>query len=154
MVAMLVALVSSISGVPVAKSQIDITANGPDGLPGVFWLIKQRDRAAVEAWLDAGGDIEAQGFHRATPILAAAIVDNWPMVLYLIERGARMDLADGRGYTLPYRANSTRVDTNGIFGSSLNAVRAHLAQAGLLSQVYTPEQVRAMMAEGKWPPAP
>lgn len=134
--------------------QIDITANGPDGLPGIFWRIKQRDQAAVGAWLDAGGDIEVPGFQGATPVLAASMADNWPMVLYLIERGARMDVADRQGFTLPYRASSTRVDPNGIFGPPLNAVRAHLVQAGLLSRVYAPAQVRTMQAEGRWPPPP
>jgi hypothetical protein len=133
--------------------QIDITAKGPDGLPGIFWLIKERDQAAVGAWLDAGGDIEARGYHRATPVLAAAIVDNWSMVAYLIDRGARVDVVDGRGYTLSYRAATTRVDPKGIFGPPLMKVRAHLAQAGLLGRVYDPGQVRAMVAEGRWPPA-
>lgn len=150
----LATLILSQMGTNMANGQqIDVTAKGPDGLPGIFWLIKERDEAAVGAWLDAGGDIEAWGYHRATPVLAAAIVDNWPMVLYLIERGARMDVADGRGFTLPYRASSTRVDPDGIFGPPLNAVRAHLAQAGLLSRVYEPAQVRAMVSEGRWPPA-
>jgi len=154
MAAVLMALASFMPGMAMPEAQIDVTAKGPDGLPGIFWLVSQRDQAAVGAWLDAGGDIEARGFHRATPVLTAAIIDDWPMVLYLIERGARMDVADGRGFTLPYRASSTRVDPNGIFGPPLNAVRAHLAQAGLLSRVYAPVQVRAMVAEGRWPPPP
>lgn len=136
------------------NSQIDITAKGPDGLPGIFWLIKQRDQQAVGAWLDAGGDIEVAGFQGATPVLAASIADNWPMVLYLIERGARIDVADRRGFTLPYRANSTRIDPEGIFGPSVDAVREHLADAGLLNHVYSPAQVREMVVEGKWPPSP
>lgn len=133
--------------------QVDITAKGPDGLPGIFWLIEQRDQAAVGAWLDSGGDIEVAGFMGATPVLAASMADNWPMVLYLIKRGARMTVADRQGFTLPYRTTTTRVDPNGIFGSSLNAVRAHLADAGLLERIYEPATVERMMADGRWPPA-
>lgn len=133
--------------------QVDITAKGPDGLPGIFWLIKQRDQAAVGAWIDAGGSIETPGFLRATPVLAASMADNWPMVLYLIERGARMDVADRQGFTLAHNATITRVDPNGSLGPALRAVRKKLAQAGLLSRVYTPDQVKAMQAEGRWPPA-
>lgn len=110
-----------------SQGQIDIAARGTDGQPGLFWQIKQRDRAAVGAWLDNGGDIEAPGYHGATPVLAAAIVDNWPMVLYLIERGARMNVTDARGFTRAYRSATTRVAPGGALGPPLNAVRAHLA---------------------------
>ncbi|PKQ11320.1 MAG: hypothetical protein CVT70_14950 [Alphaproteobacteria bacterium HGW-Alphaproteobacteria-1] len=140
-------------GATMANGQhVDITTKGPDGLPVIFWLIKQRDQAAVGAWLDSGGNIEAEGYHGATPVLAAAIVDNWPMVLYLIERGARMGVTDARGFTLAYRSATTRVAPDGILGPPLNAVRAHLAEAGLLERLYDPAAVRRMQAEGRWPP--
>lgn len=148
------ALAVMIGGAVLAQGRTDTGAKGPDGLPGIFWLIKQRDQAAVGTWLESGGDIEVPGFQGATPVLAASMADNWPMVLYLIERGARMNVADGRGFTLAYRSTTTRVDPNGIFGPSLKAVRAHLARAGLLERVHEPAAVRRMLAEGRWPPVP
>jgi hypothetical protein len=132
--------------------KIDITANGPDGLPGIFWLIKQDDRAAVGAWLDAGGSIETPGFLRSTPVLSASMSDSWPMVLYLIERGARLDVADRQGFTLAYNATTTRVDPNGSLGPALRDVRQRLTEAGLLERVYNPDEVNAMQADGSWPP--
>ncbi|MCC5968837.1 MAG: hypothetical protein JJU15_02715 [Pararhodobacter sp.] len=131
---------------------VDITENGPDGLPGIFWLIKQRDQAAVGAWLDAGGDIEVPGFHRATPVLAAAIIDDWPMVLYLIERGAQMNVSDRRGYTLAYRATTTRIDPEGILGPALRMVLQRLEQASEMEEIFTPTEVREMVSAGRWPP--
>jgi hypothetical protein len=146
------AIAIGFGGWAMSGGKMDIEARGPDGLPGIFWLIKQRDQVAVGAWLDSGGDIEAEGYHGATPVLAAAIVDNWPMVLYLIERGARMGVTDARGFTLAYRSTTTRVDPDGIFGPPLNAVRARLAEAGLLERIHEPATVRRMLAEGRWPP--
>lgn len=141
-------------GATMAHGQIDITARGPDGLPGIFWLIKQQDQSAVGAWLDAGGSIETPGFQRATPVLTAAIIDDWPMVVYLLDRGARMDVVDRRGFTLPWLASHSRAAPGGILGPALQEVRNRLAAAGLLSRVYDPTVVRAMLAEGRWPPAP
>lgn len=152
-IATLLAAVLSLTGAGLTRAgAVDITANGPDGLPGIFWLIKQRDQAAVGRWLDAGGDIEVPGFHRATPVLAAAIVDDWQMVLYLIDRGARSDVADRRGFTLGYRATTTRIDPEGALGPTLQTVRQRLGQAGALERIYSPAQVREMMAAGRWPP--
>lgn len=135
-----------------ANGQVDITARGPDGLPGIFWRINQRDQAAVGAWLDAGGDIETPGFQRATPVLTAAIIDDWPMVIYLLDRGARMDVADRRGFTLPWLATNSRVAPGGIFGPALQETRNRLAAAGLLSQVHDTATVRALVNQGRWPP--
>jgi hypothetical protein len=116
---------------------------GPDGLPLIFWLIKSRDRAAVDAWLDAGGDIEARGYHRATPILTAAIIDDWPMVLHLAGRGARIDISDGRGFTLGWLIQRSRVRLDGPFGPALIEMRGILDRAGLLDLVRDPAEVRA-----------
>lgn len=132
--------------------RIDVQAPGPDGLPGIFWIIKQEDMAALAAWLDAGGDIEASGYHGATPVLAAAVTDNWPAVLYLLERGAHADVSDGRGFTLGHLATVSRVDMSGPYGKALAQLRSLLADRGLLTRVYAPAEVRALRADGRWPP--
>jgi hypothetical protein len=118
-------------------------ARGPDGLPLIFWLIKSGDRAGVEAWLDAGGDLEASGYHRATPILAAAVIDDWPMVLRLAARGARLEVTDGRGFSLAWLNLRSRIDMNGPYGPPLLEARALLARAGLLDAVRSPAEIRA-----------
>ena len=135
-----------------ASDTIDVTAPGPDGLPGIFWLIKLENPAGIAAWLDAGGDIEARGYHGATPVLAAAVIDNWPAVLQLLERGAQAGVIDGRGYSLGFLASRSRVAPEGPYGVALQAVRAILAEQGLLSRIFPPAEVRARVAEGRWPP--
>jgi hypothetical protein len=121
----------------------DLQARGPDGLPLIFWLIKSGDGAGVEAWLDAGGDLEASGYHRATPILAAAVIDDWPMVLRLADREARLDITDGRGFSLAWLNLRSRVDLTGPYGPPLLEARALLARAGLLDAVRPPAEIRA-----------
>jgi len=135
-----------------SEEKIDIDAKGPDGLPGIFWMIKQENTRGISAWLDAGGDIEASGYHGASPALAAAATDNWPMVSYLLERGARANVSDGRGYTLGFLATRSRVAPEGQYGQALAQVRAILAERGLLSRIYEPATVKRMKAEDRWPP--
>ncbi|PKQ11318.1 MAG: hypothetical protein CVT70_14935 [Alphaproteobacteria bacterium HGW-Alphaproteobacteria-1] len=140
-------------GATMANGQhVDITSEGPDGLPGIFWLIKQEDMAGMAAWIAAGGDIEARGYHGASPALAASAIDNWPAVLWLLENGARPQAADGRGYTLAFLATRSRVAPDGRYGEALAKVRAILAEVGLLERILEPATVKRMKAEGRWPP--
>lgn len=118
-------------------------ALGPDGLPLIFWLIKSGDADRAEAWLDAGGDLEASGYHGATPILAAAVIDDWPMVLRLAARGARLEIEDGRGFSLAWLNLRSRVNLNGAYGPPLLEARGLLARAGLLDRVRSPAEIRA-----------
>lgn len=125
---------------------------GPDKQPIIFWRIKQEDREAVEQLLDAGYDIEKKGGFDATPLIAAALIDDWMTVHMLLERGADPLAADRRGFTMPYLLEKSRVDPNGEFGKAREEVRALLAAKNLGDAAYEPSKVKAMVAEGKWPP--
>lgn len=140
---LLTALAAALGAGAVPARAADPHARGPDGLPLIFWLIKSGDRAGVEAWLDAGGDIEASGYHGATPILAAAVIDDWPMVLRLAARGARLEIEDGRGFSLAWLNLRSRVDLSGPYGPPLLEARGLLARAGLLGRVRSPAEIRA-----------
>lgn len=140
---LLTALAAVLGAGAVPARAADPQALGPDGLPLIFWLIKSGDRAGVKAWLDAGGDLEASGYHRATPILAAAVIDDWPMVLRLAARGARLEVTDGRGFSLVWLNLRSRVDLTGPYGPLLLEARALLARAGLLYAVRSPAEIRA-----------
>ncbi len=147
------AIVIGFGGWAMSDEKVDIEALGPDGLPGIFWLIKQEDMAGMADWIEAGGDIEARGYHGASPALAAAVVENWPAVHWLLENGARVQVADGRGYTLAFLAARSRVDPEGRYGKALADVRSILAGRGLLEEIYQPAAVKRMRADGTWPPA-
>jgi hypothetical protein len=146
-------LVLGFGGGALSDGEVDIEALGPDGLPGIFWLIKQEDMAGAKDWVEAGGDIEARGYHGASPALAAAVVENWPAVRWLLENGARAAVADGRGYTLAFLAARSRVDPAGRYGTALGKVRSILGRQGLLEEIYSPATVKRMRAQGTWPPA-
>ena len=133
-------------------SDVDINATRPDGLPIIFQYISREDIARIEAYIAAAGDLEAEGYHGATPVLTAAIVDNWPVVLLFLRAGANPNPADDRGFTLPYRTATSRVVPDGRYGAALAEVRAFLNERGLLEQVYDRGQVQQMRDEGRWPP--
>lgn len=125
---------------------------GPDGLPIIFWSIKEENHDKVTALLDAGADIESKGYHGATPVLAAAIVDSWSMVLMFLERGANAKAVDRRGFSLAWLASQTKVQSNSKDHEALIKVRKLLD--GLMGSkvVYEPKKIRDMLETGTWPP--
>lgn len=131
---------------------MDINATGPDGLPIIFWTIKEGDTKKLQALLRAGYNIEIQGYHKATPILSAAIIDNWEIVFLLYQNKARLSVADGRGFTLPWIAKNTKVAAHSSTKKALEQITNALEKHGLMKKVYKPEQVRQMMKDKTWPP--
>ncbi|WP_102224340.1 ankyrin repeat domain-containing protein [Acidimangrovimonas sediminis] len=135
-----------------ANDMSDPNAKGPNNWPVIFDAIEAEDHARLKSLLDSGADIEIKGFQGATPVLAAAVIEDWPTVLYLLQRGARPGVADKRGFTLPYLAAKSRVDLDGRYGKALADVRKILNDRGLMGQYYEPAEVRKRMNEGRWPP--
>lgn len=68
----------------------DVTATGKDGLPLIFQTIGT-GVPAVKKLLDNGHDIEARGYHKQTPLIAAAFMNQWEVVAFLIEAGANIE---------------------------------------------------------------
>lgn len=146
------AAVSGFASAAQSDGNLDNAALGPDGLPGIFWMIKQDDLVGMTTWIETGGDIEARGYHEATPALSAAVIENWLAVHWLLDNGARAAVVDGRGYTLAFLAQRSRVDPEGRYGQALGDVRAILARNGLMDEIYHPETVKRMRENGAWPP--
>jgi len=130
---------------------IDIAERGPDGLPIIFRHIEREETAKIEALLDAGADIEAPGFQHATPVLAAASADIWPIVLMLIERGAALDAVDRSGFTLPWLAATSRVSEGSSDWAALARVREILRERGMMDRTHEPNEVKKLVEEGRWP---
>lgn len=127
------------------------TAKGADGLPIIFTYIEREEKRQVEAWLAAGGDIEIEGFQGATPVLKAAVADNWPMAQFLLEQGADPNAYDRRGMTLPWLAETSRVSAGSSDYEGLLWVRAYLAERNIAQPTYEPNQVKEMIQSGTWP---
>lgn len=125
---------------------------GPDGQPIIFWRIKQENRKAVSAMLDTGYDIEIKGGFDATPIIGAALIDDWITVLLLLERGANPLAVDRRGFTMTYMLSTSRIDRKGSHGAALENVETYLRKKGINSTPYEPMEVKKMLADSNWPP--
>jgi hypothetical protein len=149
---LLVGAISGLASPSVADQKGYTTALGPDGLPRIFWMIKQNDVKGISTWIEAGGDIEAHGYHGATPVLSAALIDNWLAVHWLLENGARATVVDRRGYTLAFLAQRSRVTLDGQYGQALIHVRSILTRQGLMGEIYQPETAKRMLEDGDWPP--
>lgn len=129
-------------------------APGREGYPQIFEAIGDRDRDRVARLIASGADVEARGYGQGTPILKAALTHNWVMAEMLLEAGADPMVPDEFGITLPAVAARSRLKPESDEGQALARVRAVLADRGLITLVFSPDQVRMMMAEGRWPPPP
>lgn len=141
-------------GLAMNDTAVDPTEKDPRGLPIIFQRVVEEDIAGIDALLEAGASIEARGFQQSTPAIHGALGDIWPVVLHLLERGADPWAANRLGMTVPWLAATSRVGGDGPRAQALAAVRAWLNARGMAGVVFSPDEVKARLAEGKWPPAP
>ena len=137
----------------VEELKTEMEKKGPDGQPIIFWRITQENREAISALLDLGYDIETKGGFGVTPVIDAALIDDWITVLLLLERGANPLAASRNGLTLTNLLSTSRVDRKGRYGVALEQVQALLKNKGINDTAYTPVEVKKMLADGEWPPA-
>ncbi|MBT9373067.1 hypothetical protein [Rhizobium sp. CSW-27] len=121
--------------------------------PEIFDSILSEDRAAIEKLLNNGESLEVRDGFGVTPVLAAALIDDWSTVEYFLIRGADPSVADDEGFTLAFLSQKSRVDLDGRYGQALVRVRAMLSELHLLDTVLSPQQVRDLQQKGAWPPA-
>ena len=131
---------------------VDITEKGPDGLPIIFWRIKQRDEQGVAELLDAGASIETPGFFGATPLITAASANSWEMVEFLLDRGADPRAADGSGFNLPWLAATSKIKEGTDQHAALQRILPRLEQQGLMQRIFTPDETEELVQSGHWPP--
>jgi len=125
---------------------------GPDNQPIIFWRIKEEDRDAIAQLLDSGYSLETKGGFGATPIIAAALIDDWITVLLLLERGANAYAADRRGMTMTYLLTTSNVASDGKYGIARMRVREFLEFKYSRIVAYEPSKVKTMVAKNEWPP--
>lgn len=61
--------------------------------------INNHDLDALTGLVESGTDIEFKTFNNSTPVLDAAGAAAWPLVVYLLEKGADPDYEDNMGWT-------------------------------------------------------
>ncbi len=135
-------------------SDNDPNAPGPDGHPAIFTAVERGDTRKVTELIAAGANIEARGYAQGTPLLIAAMGENWPMVELLLQAGAEPLAADEMGFTVPWVAATSRIRPETDDGQALNRVRQILNDRGVIGIVVQPRDVERLLAEGRWPPEP
>ncbi|MCC6138733.1 MAG: hypothetical protein IT287_08880 [Bdellovibrionaceae bacterium] len=125
---------------------------GPDGLPIIFWTIKSDDVDKLKKLLDNGFDIEAQGYHKATPILSAAKIESWHIVKILADKKAKLNVVDGTGFSLAWLVQNSQVKKGSIYEKEKEEVKLLLDKNGLMNKLYEPKVIREMIKNGSWPP--
>ena len=133
---------------------IDSDAPGREGHPQIFEAIEDRNHDRVARLIASGVNVEARGFGQRTPILKAAMTHSWTIAEMLLAAGADPMVPDEFGITLPAVAARSRLKPESDEGQALARVWAILAERGLIGLVFPPDQVRTMVAEGRWPPPP
>ncbi|CUX80046.1 MAG: hypothetical protein HLUCCA05_14810 [Roseibaca calidilacus] len=145
---------ASIGGSVIADIIENRDAPGREGHPQIFEAIEDRNHDRVARLIASGANLEARGYAQGTPILKAALTHNWTMAEMLLAAGANPMVPDEFGITLPAVAARSRLNPESDEGQALARVRKILVERGLIGLVFPPDQVRAMVAEGRWPPDP
>jgi uncharacterized protein len=85
---------AKIAALVAASADVDARFTGPHGETPLHWAASSDDVEALDALLDAGADIEADGAVIAggTPMADAVAFGQWAAARRLLERGARTNL--------------------------------------------------------------
>jgi ankyrin repeat protein len=92
-----------------AGADVNARFRGPHAETPLHWAASSNDVAALDALLDAGADIEADGgvIGGGTPLADARAFGQWQAAHRLVERGARTTLADAATLGLMDRVRSS-----------------------------------------------
>ena len=130
----------------------DPNALNKAGAPVIFDAMEKADLAQVKRLVEAGADIEKQGFGDQTPALVAASARQWDICLYLLDKGADPTVADHSGLTIPYLAFNANTMPSSYQGRYLEDIKDFLVNRHLDALNIVPKRVRELKATGAWPP--
>ena len=122
------------------------------GEPALFEAALLGDVQGLGLLLDAGADIEESDDLGRTTTMMAASADNWPAVVFLLQRGAKPWAAAKIGITLGAYCAKSRLTSASAEGRAKNEVIARLQKVPGLWPPPSIAEVKAMMAAGRWPP--
>lgn len=129
----------------------DPNALNKAGDPIIFDAIENADMEKVKLLIEAGADIEKQGFGNQTPALRAASANQWDICLYLLNQGADPTVADHSGITIPYLAFNSRTLPTSYQGQYLANAQDYLVKRNLDALNVPPKRVRELKAVNAWP---
>jgi ankyrin repeat protein len=92
------------------NAKADVNARGPRGYTALHAAAVQRDLAVLKALVEAGADIDVQTEDKTTPLIAtvSSPYSSSDVALFLIQRGANVDLADADGATALWYATTDK----------------------------------------------
>ena len=122
------------------------------GEPALFEAALLGDVRGLGLLLDAGANIEEADELGNTTAMTAASADNWPAVVFLLQRGANPWAAAKVGITLGTYCAESRLTSASPEGRAKNEVIARLQKVPGLWPPPSIAEVKAMMAAGRWPP--
>ena len=125
---------------------------GPDGHPIIFTEMERMNLRKVRRLIKVGADLEAKGYAQGTPILLAAVSENWLAAEILLEAGADPMVTDQFGMTVTWLAATSRLLPESAQGQALDRVRHVLNERAIIGIVIHPREVTTMLEEGRWPP--
>lgn len=149
---------SSPSAEPEEKNQsmasqkaVDPLASGVFGDPVIFDAALSGDLEWITNLIKAGAQPNQRNGLGETPALTAAMADQWEACLLLLTLGSDPQAPSNVGSTIAYEAYESRVKPDSEAGRSRDLVIARLKSLNVQFPPYTPEQVRTLREEGRWP---
>jgi hypothetical protein len=136
-----------IAALVAAGARVDARLTGPHAETALQWAASSDDVAAVDALLDAGADIEADGavIGGRTAVSNAVAFRQWNAALRLVERGARTTFAEAAALGLHDRVQAYLAalpDPDAITGAFWGACHG--------DQQYIAEQLLERGADLNW----
>lgn len=114
--------------------------------------VMNMDDARVRQLVESGANIDAPDRKLQTPLILAAKTDQFRIAEYLISKGANVLAASKFGWTVGYAAQNSML-ARGPEAEARDRVLEQLRQRGYPFPAAEPAAVKAMLAEGRWPPA-
>ena len=110
-----------------------------------------QSESRVRALVAAGADLNEADRKQQTALLIAAKTDQFEIAEILIDAGANVMAASRFGWTVGYAAETSRI-AGGPDAEARLRVLAKLRAEGFPFPSPHPDQVKAMLAAGTWPP--
>ena len=127
--------------------------NGTSNQQSALWRAANNNRKdVVDLLLTHHASIDQVDGDEFTPALAAAQVDRYRMVEYLLDRGANPFVASSHGLTIGYWISKSNIPANSDEGRARSAVLAKLREGGFPWPPPSLAEVVSAKAAHRWPP--
>jgi uncharacterized protein len=114
--------------------------------------VMNEDRAQVEALIDRGAPLEEKDHRGQTPLVIAAVTDQFRIAEILLQAGADPFAVDKFGWTAGYAAQTSALARGPEFEAKAR-FEAMLTQRGYPMPGPDKPEIKQMVADGNWPPA-